>query len=161
LGSACRYETAYVEERIPEDVLSSWRHAPTGGAIDDNIHLPAENSFIAENFDLFEPDADVDGADEEPDLRVDGGIPTLVVNSSALRLWHHQDRVFKVPKATIKIRMISPVAAESPHARAVTMIFASLVKDAMNSYSYFAELSGGCATHTCVMVGTGIPEQRY
>ena len=36
-------------------------------------------------------------------LHVPGGVPNLVIATDALRLWHHQDTTFKVPKVSIGI----------------------------------------------------------
>ena len=75
-------------------------------------------------------------------------------------LWHKKDDQFWVPKARVIVEMRTPVAIESPIASVLTKyvdnmilvlalpaeyqyrLYAALVTDALNEYSYDADLAG-------------------
>ncbi|KAI0282121.1 Metalloenzyme, LuxS/M16 peptidase-like protein [Russula aff. rugulosa BPL654] len=57
-------------------------------------------------------------------------------------LWHKKDDQFWVPKARVIIDMRTPLAIESPIASVLTKLYAALVADALNEYSYDADLAG-------------------
>ena len=75
-------------------------------------------------------------------LEVFGGVPHLIFNEAEMRLWYHQDTTFRVPKASINVRLISPVVSESPGSSVLAELFSRVVTEAMNAYSYFAEIAG-------------------
>ncbi len=156
-----RYGTAYSEERFPAELLQSWHH-PDRASILPGIHLPADNVFIAEDFTLHgggDGDDSSSSSSSSPGaaaaavglssdsgpslLAVPGGVPSLLVCTDAMRLWHHPDRTFRVPRATVNLRLISPVVSESPGGNVMAELFARVVTETMNAYSYFAEIAGG------------------
>jgi insulysin len=68
--------------------------------------------------------------------------PHLIRETSLSRLWHKKDDRFWVPKATVIVEMRSPVANASPLASVLTSLYSDLVRDALNEFTYAAELAG-------------------
>lgn len=98
-------------------------------SVDAPLALPAPNEFVPHDVEL-KPDP---GAHEKPQLLVD---------TASLRLWHLQDDVFKVPRASIVLQLLSPVAGRSAQDAALAILHARLVDDALNEYAYPATLAG-------------------
>lgn len=74
-------------------------------------------------------------------------------------MWHKQDTTFKVPRyifpsiwslaeshracrATILVDIITPVAYESPESTVLAKMFARLLQDSLNEFSYDADVAG-------------------
>uniref|UniRef100_A0A672ZLN9 Nardilysin a (N-arginine dibasic convertase) n=1 Tax=Sphaeramia orbicularis TaxID=375764 RepID=A0A672ZLN9_9TELE len=66
-----------------------------------DLHLPAENKFIATDFTLKPSDC--------PDTE----FPVQIANSDRGCLWYKKDNKFKIPKAYIRFHIISPVIQKS------------------------------------------------
>ncbi|KAF1385252.1 hypothetical protein PFLUV_G00105800 [Perca fluviatilis] len=78
------FGTCYSEEDIPEEWSQRW----TGDfELNSELHLPAENRFIATDFTLKESDCP------------DSEFPIRTVNSERGCLWYKKDNKFKIPKA--------------------------------------------------------------
>ncbi|KAM4625377.1 nardilysin-like [Polymixia lowei] len=85
-----------------EDILQEWRDRWTGNMEPNaELHLPAENKFIATDFTLKPSDC--------PDTEV----PVRVANSDRGSLWYKKDNKFKIPKAYVRFHLISPVIQQS------------------------------------------------
>jgi insulysin len=95
------------------------------------LFLPPPNEFIPVNLEVGKRDA------EQPLKR-----PHLIRETSLSRLWHKKDDRFWVPKATVIVEMRSPVANASPLASVLTSLYSDLVRDALNEFTYAAELAG-------------------
>lgn len=143
------YGTAFYEEPISSETITSWHHKKS--EISAQIHLPLPNEFIAENFEIYPQESEENCSNDSNEivspepvttLSVPGGIPQLLIQNEGLRLWHHQDSTFLVPKATINVRLLSTVVVESPRNFVLSEIFSRVVTEAMNTYSYFAEIAG-------------------
>jgi len=93
------------------------------------LQLPDENPFIPKRLGL------------KQQLGVSKGFQRLKT-ASTLALWHHQDTSFGTPKASIKIRVKSPVVGQSALTAAQAQLFAELASDALNEFSYPAALAG-------------------
>ncbi|XP_076013801.1 nardilysin-like [Genypterus blacodes] len=85
-----------------EDVQKKWMERWTG-ALEPNsdLHLPAENDFIATDFTLKPSDC--------PDTE----FPVRIADSDRGCLWYKKDNKFKIPKAYIRFHIISPVIQQS------------------------------------------------
>ncbi|KAI8912435.1 Metalloenzyme, LuxS/M16 peptidase-like protein [Gorgonomyces haynaldii] len=92
------------------------------------MHLPERNQFIPDSFDLLPIESD--------------GAPQIVLESPLMRLWYKQDHLFKIPKAAIYLEIISPLAYQDVRSCVLTRLFTELLKDALNEFSYAAELAG-------------------
>uniref|UniRef100_A0A8D3DBV1 Nardilysin a (N-arginine dibasic convertase) n=1 Tax=Scophthalmus maximus TaxID=52904 RepID=A0A8D3DBV1_SCOMX len=69
--------------------------------LNGDLHLPAENKFIATDFSLKPSDC--------PDTE----LPVRIADSDRGCLWYKKDNKFKIPKAYIRFHLISPVIQQS------------------------------------------------
>ncbi|EXJ94318.1 insulysin [Capronia coronata CBS 617.96] len=127
------YGTEYKVERIPTDVLSQVRKALSSPGTDPikELHLPHKNEFIPTKLDV-----------ERTDVKEPAKTPKLLRNDDMVRLWWKKDDTFWVPKANLNIKLRNPVTYATPANYVKTVLFVSLVKDALSTYSYDAEISG-------------------
>ncbi|KAJ9631146.1 metalloprotease [Knufia peltigerae] len=135
------YGTDYKVEHIPTDVLSEIRKALSSPQTEapKELHLPHRNEFIPTKLDV-----------EKLDIKEPATAPKLLRNDELVRLWWKKDDVFWVPKANVNIRLRNALTASNPVNYVKTMIFDSLVRDALQTFSYDAEISGlgyAIATH--------------
>ncbi|XP_056151210.1 nardilysin [Lampris incognitus] len=85
-----------------EDIQQEWREQWTGNLGPNNdLHLPAENKFIATDFTLKPPDC--------PDTE----FPVRIANSDRGCVWYKRDNKFHIPKAYVRFHLISPVIQQS------------------------------------------------
>ncbi|EXJ75396.1 insulysin [Cladophialophora psammophila CBS 110553] len=127
------YGTEYKVERIPTDVLSDVRKALSDLESDRiaELHLPHKNEFIPTKLDV-----------EKVDVKVPAKAPKLLRNDDNVRLWWKKDDTFWVPKANLYIKIRNSVTTANAANYVKTNLFINLVKDALSSYSYDAEISG-------------------
>ncbi|MFT5422012.1 MAG: insulysin [Candidatus Endobugula sp.] len=92
--------------------------------------LPQKNIFIPEQSHLFAVDTHLS---EPKKIR-------LGKNKSVL--WIKQNVEFTVPKATISLRVQSPLVSSSLRAAASNQLLTSMIKDALNEKTYPASLAG-------------------
>ena len=102
-----RYETKY--SKAPTADLGTFS-AKMAEARDD-LHLPAENPFIATNFDIKPP----------PDNPLE--FPALLVDTPLMALWHKQDTTFGKPKGIVHVDLSTPHAYTSPTAAVLSGLF--------------------------------------
>lgn len=76
-----------------------------------DLHLPAENRFIATNFDIKPPPENPPGA------------PVLIVDTPLMALWHKQDTTFGKPKGIVHVDLSTPHAYTSPTAAVLSGLF--------------------------------------
>uniref|UniRef100_A0A1W7RAD0 Insulin-degrading enzyme n=1 Tax=Hadrurus spadix TaxID=141984 RepID=A0A1W7RAD0_9SCOR len=120
------YGTKYKLEPISESVLSKWSSAGSH----NNLCLPTKNEFIPTNFQL---------ATHEQEY---SNLPVMIKNSEMSRVWFKQDNEFNLPKAILSFEFESPLAYLDPHHCNMTFLFVQLFRDALNEYTYAAELAG-------------------
>ncbi|KAI0005889.1 Metalloenzyme, LuxS/M16 peptidase-like protein [Russula compacta] len=121
------YGTQYRVERLDETFIREAEDPNTINA----FHLPRRNEFIPKRLDVDKREV------VQPQPR-----PHLIYQNSRTTLWHKKDDQFWVPKARVIIELRTPVANESPKASVLTKLYAVLVTDALNEYSYDADLAG-------------------
>lgn len=121
------YGTQYRVERLDEAFMQE----AEGPNTIDTFHLPRPNEFIPKRLDVDRREV------SQPQPR-----PHLMYKSPRTTLWHKKDDQFWVPKARVIVEMRTPVAIESPIASVLTKLYAALVTDALNEYSYDADLAG-------------------
>lgn len=102
------------------------------------LRLPEENPFIPQQLAVKSPPA----MTATGDAATETDVPTLLKHSGEFRAWFKQEHRFQVPKANIRVRIKSPVAAESATGAANMQLFTALVKDNLNEFSYPAALAG-------------------
>uniref|UniRef100_A0A8D3BSQ3 Nardilysin a (N-arginine dibasic convertase) n=1 Tax=Scophthalmus maximus TaxID=52904 RepID=A0A8D3BSQ3_SCOMX len=92
------FGTQYSVEDIQQEWMERWTdHLELNG----DLHLPAENKFIATDFSLKPSDC--------PDTE----LPVRIADSDRGCLWYKKDNKFKIPKAYIRFHLISPVIQQS------------------------------------------------
>lgn len=67
-------------------------------------------------------------------------LPKLICNTSALKLWHLQDRTFKRPIAEFRLFMHCAEAAKTPLHSACGDLFVHLISDALTAVAYLASV---------------------
>ncbi|KAJ8395493.1 hypothetical protein AAFF_G00032270 [Aldrovandia affinis] len=86
-----------------EDIEQEWRDRWAGDfELNSELHLPAENKFIATDFTLKTSDC--------PDTEY----PVRIINSEKGCLWFKKDNKFKIPRAYVHFHLLSPVIQKSP-----------------------------------------------
>ncbi len=68
--------------------------------------------------------------------------PELILANRNMRVWYTQDREFIQPRATINLRINSPLIAASAAGAAQAHLFAALINDQLNEFAYPAHLAG-------------------
>lgn len=77
----------------------------------NDLHLPAENPFIATNFDIKPPPANTPES------------PALIVDTPLTALWHKQDTTFGKPKGIVYLDLSTPHAYTSPTSAVLSGLF--------------------------------------
>ncbi|KAK4218084.1 UCH-domain-containing protein [Rhypophila decipiens] len=127
------YGTEYTLEKIPSDFLDDIKKAATMPAKDrvSKLHLPHKNQFIPTKLEVEKKDV------KEPALA-----PKIVRNDQLVRTWYKKDDTFWVPKANLVVSCKSPIIYATAENSVKARIFTDLVRDALEEYSYDAELAG-------------------
>ena len=120
------YGTKYFIEDITDDKISAWKMVE----FNPKLHLPEQNYFIPKNFSLCTEDREVTE------------FPEKILTTPLTNLWYKQDREYKLPKNIFLCEMYSPIGYSSPHNVNILHMFASLIRDALNEYAYYAEIAG-------------------
>ncbi|KAL6438860.1 hypothetical protein ACFW04_003738 [Cataglyphis niger] len=119
------YNIKYKKEKIPTDIINMWEN------VSDNsdLQLPPKNEFIATKFDI-KPEANVEK------------FPTIIEDTSFIRLWYKKDDEFLVPRARMIFDFVSPFAYLDPISCNLSYMFVQLFRDSLNEYAYAADLAG-------------------
>lgn len=105
-------------------------------AVRKELSLPEKNLFIPKRLTVKT------GSMLEQQGEVINRKPELILNNRNMRVWYTQDREFIQPRATINLRIKSPLVASSAAGAAQVQLFAALVNDQLNEYAYPAHLAG-------------------
>lgn len=127
------YGTEYHHERIPEDLMEEWKQAvstPRDRRL-PALHLPHKNNFIPNKLEVEKKEV------AEPALA-----PRVLRNDAEARTWWKKDDAFWVPRANVVVSLKSPIIYASPENSVKARLFTELVRDALEEYSYDAELAG-------------------
>ncbi|PSS03756.1 Metalloenzyme, LuxS/M16 peptidase-like protein [Coniella lustricola] len=126
------YGTEYTSSKIPDDLLAELEKAISSNAADrPNLHLPHKNQFIPTKLEV-----------EKKEVKEPAVAPKLLRNDSIARTWYKKDDQFWVPKANLIVSGKSPIIYASAENAVKARIFTDLVRDALEEYSYDAELAG-------------------
>lgn len=119
------YGTPYSMMDIPKEKLDRWRTV----SLNSELTLPLENLFIPEAVGL---------------KRLEKSIktPEIIFQKPALTIWHKQDNKFESPEVKATFKLNSPVVSASPKTKLLTVLYTSLLKDALNEYTYPALEAG-------------------
>ncbi|CAJ2509957.1 Uu.00g058570.m01.CDS01 [Anthostomella pinea] len=127
------YGTEYKSEKIPEDFLTEISKAMDCSAEDrlPGLHLPHKNQFIPTKLEVEKKEV------EKPALA-----PRVIRNDQVARTWYKKDDTFWVPKANLIVSCKNPIIFASAENSVKAKLFTDLVRDALEEYSYDAELAG-------------------
>ncbi|KAI4457948.1 nardilysin [Holotrichia oblita] len=120
------YGTDYKIAHIPEETINEWKSV----ALSDELRIPDKNEFIPTTFDLYPIDKDVTE------------MPVIIKDTPITRVWFKQDDKFLLPKANLMFDFVSPLAYLDPMNCNLTHMFVQLFRDALNQYTYAAEIAG-------------------
>lgn len=127
------YGTEYKYEKIPASFVAEIKTAGESSAADrlPELHLPHKNDFIPTKLEV-----------EKKEVKTPAKSPKLIRNDEYARAWYKKDDTFWVPKANFYIVLRNPLPAATAENAVKARLFTDLVKDALDEYSYDAELAG-------------------
>lgn len=120
------FGTQYSMEDVPQEWSAQW----SGDfPLNPDLHLPAENKFIATDFTLKTPDC--------PQTE----FPVKIIDNSRGRLWFKKDNKFKIPKAYIRFNLLTPLIQESPENLVLFDIFVNVLAHNLAEPLYDADVA--------------------
>lgn len=127
------YGTEHKVAKIQEDFMSEIEKAlaSTPETRQSNLYMPHENEFVPTRLSV-----------ERKDVPEPAKTPTLIRHDDRVRLWFKKDDRFWVPKAIVQVTLRNPLVWATPANFVKSRIYCELVRDALNEYSYDAELAG-------------------
>ncbi len=127
------YGTEYTTKPIAGDLMEEINRAVTGSSKEriPQLHLPHRNQFIPTKLEVEKKEV------KEPALA-----PRIVRNDQLARTWYKKDDTFWVPKANLIVSCKSPITYASAANSVKAKLYTDLVRDALEEYSYDAELAG-------------------
>ncbi|KAI0408675.1 peptidase M16 inactive domain-containing protein [Xylaria palmicola] len=127
------YGTEYKSEKIPEEFLAELTKAldTHAGYQLSALHLPHKNQFIPTKLEV-----------EKKETETPAISPRVIRNDQIVRTWWKKDDTFWVPKANLIISMKNPIVFASAKNAVKTKLFTDSIRDALEEYSYDAELAG-------------------
>ncbi|XP_037553696.1 nardilysin b [Nematolebias whitei] len=120
------FGTSYSCQDISEEWARYWR---SDFELNPDLHLPAENKFIATDFTLKTSD----GPDSE--------FPVRTLNNERGALWYKKDHKFKIPKAYILFHLISPLIQKSPENLVLFDLFVNILVHNLAEPAYEADVA--------------------
>ncbi|KAG7456549.1 hypothetical protein MATL_G00236980 [Megalops atlanticus] len=129
-GRCERKEKWFGTQYSVEDIQQEWRDRWAGDyELNSDLHLPAENKFIATDFALKTSDC--------PDTE----FPVRIVNNERGCLWFRKDNKFKIPKAYVRFHLISPVIQKSPENLVLFDLFVNILAHSLAEPAYEADVA--------------------
>ncbi len=119
------YDTPYSVEPFNEEQILRWKNIE----FNPELALPEANPYIC--YDLT-PQAIQDNETK----------PKLVQNIPGFRLWHLQEKEFRVPKGVIYLAIDSPHAVSTPRKIVQTRLCVEMFLDSLVKETYQAEIAG-------------------
>lgn len=127
------YGTEYSHEQIPASLMEGLQQAialPPSARLAE-LHLPHKNNFIPNKLEV-----------EKKEVAEPAPAPRLLRNDSVARTWWKKDDTFWVPKANVMVSLKNPIIFATAENSVKARLFTELVRDALEEYSYDAELAG-------------------
>ncbi|XP_078657543.1 nardilysin-like isoform X2 [Branchiostoma floridae x Branchiostoma belcheri] len=119
------FETPYCVSDIPSDWKEAWKDLPEN----PELHLPAENRFIAKDFSL-----------KEHDLK-DSKYPVKILDTPQSRLWYRPDTKFHQPKAYVHFYLKSPLIGRTPQSVVLLDLFLNILAQNLTAVAYDADVA--------------------
>ncbi|KAI8276716.1 putative zinc protease [Colletotrichum sp. SAR11_240] len=126
-------DAGYRKEKIPDEFMAEIEKAASSSAPDTlvGLQLPGKNILIPENLEVKKEEV------KEPAVA-----PRIVRNDSTTRTWFKKDDTFWLPKANLIISCRNPNIFSTAKNAVTTRMFTKLVKDALDTHLYCADLAG-------------------
>ncbi|RKK89181.1 hypothetical protein BFJ68_g16763 [Fusarium oxysporum] len=123
----------YRHDKIPDDLMQECKKAFAVSPQDrlPTLHLPHKNQFIPNK-----PEVEKQEMDEQA-LN-----PRVLRNDGIARTQWKKDDIFWVPRANVIVNLKTPLFYASTENNVKARLFSDLVRDALEMYSYDAELAG-------------------
>ncbi|XP_075038182.1 nardilysin [Mixophyes fleayi] len=113
-----------------EDIDAKWKGLwAIDFILNPDLHLPAENKFIATDFTVKSSDC--------PDREY----PEKILNIEQGSLWYKKDNKFKIPKAYIRCHLISPLIQQSPENLVLFDLFVNILAHTLAEPAYEADVA--------------------
>jgi len=120
------YGTQYESIPVDETLWDTWRNTQHWEL--DDLQLPQINDMIATQFNIL-PCPDDIPKDE----------PRCIMQSEPIQLWYKPDNVFAMPKVNMLFQFAS--GDHAPEAIVATHLFAEIVQDHVNEFTYLASMA--------------------
>lgn len=127
------YGTEYRYEKIPAELMTELKASiqmPKDKRLPE-LHLPHKNNFIPNKLEV-----------EKKEVAQPALAPRVLRNDQRARIWWKKDDTFWVPKANVIVSLKNPIIFASAENYVKARLFTELVRDALEEYSYDAELAG-------------------
>jgi insulysin len=126
------YGTKYEIVECNPTVLEQWRQAQHKSY--PELSKPQVNDMIATDFELLSTES----------LPIDTPVdrPQCIHQDENVRLWYKPDNVFDMPKVNIMFSFTSGQGPMSPDSTVAAHLFAELVQEQCNEFSYLATMAG-------------------
>jgi insulysin len=127
------YGTEYTYEKIPADFLAEIKESASRSGKNrlTELHLPHENQFIPTKLEV-----------EKKEIKEPAISPKLIRNDDLVRTWYKKDDQFWVPKANLFVNCRNTLPAATAENQLKARLYTDIVRDALEEYSYDAELAG-------------------
>ncbi|KNC56280.1 insulin-degrading enzyme [Thecamonas trahens ATCC 50062] len=123
------YGTSYEQHALDVAAVSK-----TAAELEVELSLPTPNLFIPTNLELKK----LAGGAEAGETYA----PVVIADTPLVKLWHKQDNTFATPKASVCVKIKTPLAYASPRSVVLTALAINMIKEELNTYAYFAEVAG-------------------
>nr|XP_009681623.1 PREDICTED: nardilysin-like [Struthio camelus australis] len=120
------FETQYSVEDIDQYWADMWA---CDFELNQDLHLPAENKYIATDFSLKAPDF--------PNM----DYPVKILNIPQGCMWYKKDKKFKKPKAYVHFHLISAQVQQSAKSVVLLEIFVSILSLNLSEPAYGADIA--------------------
>lgn len=127
------YGTEHKVEKISPEFMSDIEKAlaSTSQTRNPELHMPHVNEFVPTRLSV-----------ERKEVAEPAKTPKLIRHDDRVRLWFKKDDRFWVPKAIVQVTLRNPLIWATPANFVKSRLYCELVRDALNEYSYDAELAG-------------------
>ncbi|KAI8847500.1 Metalloenzyme, LuxS/M16 peptidase-like protein [Chytridium lagenaria] len=139
--SANWYGTEYISRPLNaelKDALANVRAVP-------ELHLPERNEFIPQNFAVRKSEGEVMWALTLCYTKFACQAvlsPSIIIETPTVRLWYKKDDKYNVPKAKAIFSLRTPLSYSTPVTCVMTRLYTELLEDALNQYTYYADVAG-------------------
>mmetsp|Transcript_4229 Transcript_4229/g.8839 ORF Transcript_4229/g.8839 Transcript_4229/m.8839 type:complete len:1203 (+) Transcript_4229:238-3846(+) len=153
------YGAPHKQEVMSENQIQIWQSPPD---FDRRLHIPELNAYIPDDFSLrCEENSSSAPQEDAADRSVISVPPVPIVDSDKMRLWHKMDTYWRVPKAFIRLSIMTPDVYASPKSMTYNRIFQRILNDDLNSFVYDASLAGCNYRVSCTPTGYRISVSGY